>query len=1131
MRNILTKIFALMAMSVMTLTVFADNVTVYDNYFYQIFATTNTSAEDMITNAGFPSYLTTTITNRGYGHPSLVSEVTTPYDFTTINTSDTYYYLKAGGAVTLTAVADVKAVHFYGYQRDGYTHHKISTTVTHESGEGSSFSVADLITSGAESAVQQIGDWVVYLSTTDGATARSEYAATGYYTYTFTLGGNFWLYGIYVEKNHVAPTSVTLNKTAITLLENGETDVLVATISPANTTVKTVTWTSSNTDVATVSADGIVTAKAAGSAVITASLEDESATCNVTVNACDQFIGTVYSMTPVASHREDLAAGTKIDFSEYATIVYGGRIWLGNVGTETVAGGYNQFGETSSGSGIWHWWLQHDDAYMNINMNCALRNGDTIICTSSDASTRELTFTTNNIRATTNKTSGGKYIVHAGDGLAGIDSIYVWRFSSNNAPRLRSIEIHRPASYTLTYNANGGEGAPAEEYLAPVAGTLSSVVPTREGYVFANWNTEEDGSGTKYAAGASFTMPEENITLYAQWGQVLYDNYFYKLYSTSNVEASALVSAAEFPSYMDVAAYTERAWGHPEHLSSVTTPHDFTSINLSDQYYYIKAGGTITLSKMADVKAVHFYGWSRYGDQDMNVTATIESVPGSNLANWNASLLKGDSSILDQVVHISTTDGITPREGYSNTSTYTYTFKINSNFYLFGIYVEKYTDLQVENIALSKSSSIILEGEQMALYATLAPANATIKSVVWESSNTEVATVTAEGLVTAVTPGTAIITVTAQDGSGVYATCAVSVKNCDEFEGTIYSMHPSAIKQTNIPASGKIDVTEFATIENGGSIWLGNATEAEMHRMYNNFGETSEGSGEYQWWLNSDDAYMQLNLKCALRNGDTLVYTSGSVRELAITTTTTRSTAYKTSSCKYVVTEGDGLEGAETIYLWRVSSSGAERVRSIEIHRPETHYTRTHTHMNLNTLCFPYTVTAYTGGTFYTMLYKRMEGSVPVEVALVEHEGNLIAGNPYFYMPEGSQLELTYSGQRDETPNTINGVVGCYAHETPVPSGNYVTYNGEIRAVGSNVKLAEYRAYINMDAVDDESNAPALAPGKKLLRIRNADAPQSPTAIDEIVNKQSSNHKFIKDGQLFILRDGKIYNAMGQMIK
>ena len=81
----------------------------------------------------------------------------------------------------------------------------------------------------------------------------------------------------------VAVESVTLNKTQLTLDVGGE-ETLTATVTPDNATDKTVTWSSDNTAVATVE-NGKITAVAAGTAMITATAGDKSATCTVTVNA------------------------------------------------------------------------------------------------------------------------------------------------------------------------------------------------------------------------------------------------------------------------------------------------------------------------------------------------------------------------------------------------------------------------------------------------------------------------------------------------------------------------------------------------------------------------------------------------------------------------------------------------------------------------------------------------------------------------------------------------------------------------------------------------------------------------------------------------------------------------------
>ena len=83
----------------------------------------------------------------------------------------------------------------------------------------------------------------------------------------------------------VAVTGITLNQTAANLRVGGTT-TLKATVAPSNATNKAVTWTSSNTSVATVSSAGVVTGKKAGTATITAKTSNgKTATCKVTVKA------------------------------------------------------------------------------------------------------------------------------------------------------------------------------------------------------------------------------------------------------------------------------------------------------------------------------------------------------------------------------------------------------------------------------------------------------------------------------------------------------------------------------------------------------------------------------------------------------------------------------------------------------------------------------------------------------------------------------------------------------------------------------------------------------------------------------------------------------------------------------
>ena len=86
--------------------------------------------------------------------------------------------------------------------------------------------------------------------------------------------------------------------------------------------------------------------------------------------------------------------------------------------------------------------------------------------------------------------------------------------------------------------------------------------------------------------------------------------------------------------------------------------------------------------------------------------------------------------------------------------------------------VGEYT--RVTDISLNKREVALEEGENVQLVATVLPANATDKSVVWTTSNNKVATVE-NGLVTAIGIGDVVITATTNDGTELSATCSISV--------------------------------------------------------------------------------------------------------------------------------------------------------------------------------------------------------------------------------------------------------------------------------------------------------------------------------------------------------------------
>lgn len=84
-------------------------------------------------------------------------------------------------------------------------------------------------------------------------------------------------------------------------------------------------------------------------------------------------------------------------------------------------------------------------------------------------------------------------------------------------------------------------------------------------------------------------------------------------------------------------------------------------------------------------------------------------------------------------------------------------------------------DVVVTGVSLDALTANIVVGSTQALEATVAPANATNESVTWASNDTAVATVNGNGVVTGVSAGTAVVTVTTANGSKT-ATCNVTVK-------------------------------------------------------------------------------------------------------------------------------------------------------------------------------------------------------------------------------------------------------------------------------------------------------------------------------------------------------------------
>jgi uncharacterized repeat protein (TIGR02543 family) len=147
-----------------------------------------------------------------------------------------------------------------------------------------------------------------------------------------TVSENLTLYAKWTETGSgtIEVTSISLNVTSYSLYI-GEETTLVASISPSNATDKSVTWISSKSEVATVSATGKVVAIAIGTATIAAVSGSKTATCVITVSAkkapttpsvnevtepgTNGFTASWASVTGAVSYQVDVS--TKEDFSSF----------------------------------------------------------------------------------------------------------------------------------------------------------------------------------------------------------------------------------------------------------------------------------------------------------------------------------------------------------------------------------------------------------------------------------------------------------------------------------------------------------------------------------------------------------------------------------------------------------------------------------------------------------------------------------------------------------------------------------------------------------------------------------------------------------------------------------------------
>lgn len=147
-----------------------------------------------------------------------------------------------------------------------------------------------------------------------------------------------------VTVTNISVTGVSLNKTSMSLYIDEE-DTLTATVNPSNATNKDVTWSSSDSSVASVDNSGKVTARKAGTATITVTTTDGSKTATCTVTVSERPANYVVKFTPYRQEGTGAVlqytiAVTKNGeaFTNYSKIIYDGK----PTGSYLAADRYNE---------------------------------------------------------------------------------------------------------------------------------------------------------------------------------------------------------------------------------------------------------------------------------------------------------------------------------------------------------------------------------------------------------------------------------------------------------------------------------------------------------------------------------------------------------------------------------------------------------------------------------------------------------------------------------------------------------------------------------------------------------------------------------------------------------------------
>jgi uncharacterized protein YjdB len=551
-----------------------------------------------------------------------------------------------------------------------------------------------------------------------------------------------------VTVSPVFVTGVSLNKTSTSLLVGG-TETLIATVTPSNATKKAVTWTSSNTYVATVSATGVVSGVSVGSADITVATEDGNKTANCTVNV---------NAAPIAVTGVSLnKLSTSITLGNFETLYP--TIMPSNATNQNITWSSSNTGIVTVTNGV--------------VIGVAVGNAVITVTTVDGNKTAACSVTVSPISVTSvtlNKTSisltfgGTETLIETVSPSNATNKNVTWSSSATSVATVSSTGVVSAvaAGYaTITVSTvDGGKTASCFITVSPVSVTGVSLNKTSTSLLAGGTETLIATIIPSNATNQSVTWSSNNTGVAT-------------VSSTGMITGVAAGSATITVITVDGGRTATCA------VTVTAASVSVTGVTLSKSSTSLTVGGTETLT--ATIAPAN---------------ATNQNVTWSSSATGIATV--SSSGVVTAVSAGSATITVTTADG-GKTATCTFTVTIAS--------------VSVTGVTLNKSSTSLTVGGTETLTATVAPANATNKNVTWNSSANGITTVSSSGLVTAVSAGSATITVTTADGGktascAVNVDAAPINNSLVRIEGGTFTMG----SPSNEPERGSIEVQHQVTL-------------------------------------------------------------------------------------------------------------------------------------------------------------------------------------------------------------------------------------------------------------------------------------------------------------------------------